>query len=136
LLWFFIGATATACWIKYKEVQRCHSAWSHHCIRSSIQLPALPSTPDTRFSWIQRDILKAINDIPPAGDWEGQLTQCNEEKEALFAFGRRVGDKLAVLSETVLDKVLCFVLILKANLARRRTERDQQTEERKGNSSF
>lgn len=94
LLWFFIGATATACWIKYKEVQRWHTAWSHHCIRSSIQLPALPSTPDAQFSWIQRDITKVINNIPPAESWEGQLTQWKEEKEALFAFGQRAGDNV------------------------------------------
>lgn len=117
----------TAWWIKYNQSRRYHPDSSHHCIRSSIPLPALPSTPDTSFSWIRRDILKAINDIPPA---EGTFsTHWNEEAEYLLAFGRQAGDRLAALSEAALDKVLCSVLALKTKLARRRAQRDKQQEE-------
>ena len=100
LLWFFIGATATVCWLKYKELERSHYAWSHPCIRSSIRLPELPSTSDTR------NILKAINDFPLAGSSENQESHWNEENEALLSFGRLAGDKVNLvffLLQTPLD---------------------------------
>jgi hypothetical protein len=104
LLWFFFGAAAAAGWIKYNDCRRLRAAWSHHCIRSSIQLPAMPA-PDTPFSWIH--IPKAINDIPPVDTSAGgQSTQWSEEAESLLAFGRQAGDKVSCLFFPKLDLIV------------------------------
>lgn len=92
LLWFLIGAATGSCWMKYTQVRRDCATWSqryHHCIRSSIRLPAVPLTPDTPFSWIYHGIPKAINNIPPGDPLPIQH---------LAAFCQKAGEQVSRLS--------------------------------------
>jgi hypothetical protein len=90
-----MGAAVAAGWIEFNESRRGRASWSHHCIRSSIPLPAIP-TPDTPWFHIAR----AINDIPPADHSEGRSSQLSKdsEVESLLVFGRKAGDKVRCLS--------------------------------------
>jgi hypothetical protein len=87
----------SACWIKCEETRCGHAARSQHCTRASIRLSEVPCLPDTPFSWIHRDIPKAINNIPPAETWEEYLGQWSEEKEFFSAICRQATDEVSCL---------------------------------------